>query len=266
MAASRAGAVGRPGVAYRCADGLYRKRYEIAVLNSFVPAGNALAAEHRSDLRARMSRMKPSILLDLMRRHTEPYDVEYGGRSIRVWPGVLSPGYDWTGKFGVECLPAVAGRTFLEIGCGCGIVSLFAGLGGASCVVAVDISPIATFNTKFNFRRHGLPNAHVVQGNLFDAISARFDVVFFNAPFYSSPATDWLENAVTDEDYRTVTRFLADVKNHLTKDGRASIGFSDSGDEKLLRAEIDRAGLTIVEVRGDTRWGYNCKYYTLVAA
>jgi release factor glutamine methyltransferase len=218
------------------------------------------------DLGAHMSRMSPSVLLDLMRRHTEPYDVEYGGRSIRVWPNVLSPGYDWTGKFGVECLPDVAGRSFLEIGCGCGIVSLFAALGAASWVLATDISPIATLNTKFNFKRHGLSNAHVIQGNLFDAISARFDVVFFNAPFYSSPAADWLEKAVTDENYGTVKRFLAEVRNHLAKDGRALIGFSESGDEKLFRAEIDRAGLTIAEIRGDTRWGYNCMFYTLAAS
>jgi release factor glutamine methyltransferase len=223
-------------------------------------------AKRVGNLGAEMSHMSSSILLDLMRRHTEPYDVEYCGRSLRVWPGVLSPGYDWTGKFGVECLPVVAGKSFLEIGCGCGIVSLFAELNGASRVIATDISPIAALNTKFNFERHGVSSAYVIQGNLFDAISARFDVIFFNAPFYSSPAADWLEKAVTDENYRTLTRFLTEVRDHLAKDGRALIGFSDSGDEKFLRAEIDRACLTIVEIRGDTRWGYNCKYYTLAAS
>ena len=162
-------------------------------------------------------------------------------------------------------MPAVAGKSFLEIGSGCGIVSVFAGLCGASLIVASDISPLAAANTKFNLDRLGLANTLVIQGNLFDAIAARFDVIFFNAPFYSSRATDWLESAVTDEDYKSVTAFLNGVRDHLVAGGCAVLGFSTSGDEQFLQTGICHAGLTVADVRGETRWGYNCRYYTLLA-
>jgi hypothetical protein len=36
--------------------------------------------------------------------------------------------------------------------------------------------------------------------------------------------------------------------------------------EPLLRAELQRAALQVVAVRGERRWGYRCKYFMLSAA
>jgi 16S rRNA G1207 methylase RsmC len=58
------------------------------------------------------------------------YDISYRGKTIRIFPGVFSPKYDWSGKFAVDCLPSLRGMSFLEIGAGCGIVSVFAALAG----------------------------------------------------------------------------------------------------------------------------------------
>jgi release factor glutamine methyltransferase len=204
-----------------------------------------------------------SLFLWPMRRHRSPYDVSYGGRKLRVFPGVLSPRYDWSGKFGVECLPPTAGKSFLEIGPGCGIVSLFAALAGARMVVSVEVSPVAVCNTKCNFDRHGLSNAHVVRGDLFDCISGQFDIIFFNAPFHGSPAGDWLERAVCDEDYDALKRFIAGVRARLTADGVVMLGYSKIGDEGLLHSELDRAGLSVASCRERRKWGYSCRYYVL---
>jgi methylase of polypeptide subunit release factors len=189
--------------------------------------------------------------------------VSYRGQIIRVCPGVLSPRYDWSGKFGVDCLPQIAGKTFLEIGSGCGIVSVFASLLGAKTVVAVDISPFAVANTRFNFIAHQLSNAYVVRGDLFDSISAKFDLVFFNAPFHGDAPLDWLARSVSDEQYRSLKRFLLGVRRYLAKDGRVLLGFSESGDQDLLHAGFVSAGLSVVEVREARKRGYSCKYYTL---
>jgi len=61
-----------------------------------------------------------------MRLHRRPYDISYRGKAIRIFPGVFSPRYDWSAKFAVDYLPALAGKSFLEVGAGCGIVSVFA--------------------------------------------------------------------------------------------------------------------------------------------
>ena len=79
--------------------------------------------------------LRISVFLWLMRRHRRPYDISYRGKTIRIFPGVFSPRYDWSAKFAVDCLPALAGKSFLEVGAGCGIVSVFAAEGGARLVV-----------------------------------------------------------------------------------------------------------------------------------
>ena len=206
------------------------------------------------------------LFLWLMNCHRRPYDISYRGRLIRVFPEVLSPKYDWSGKFGVECLPPLQNKTFLEIGSGCGIVSLFAALNGAAMVASVDISPIAARNTKFNFDRYGLLNALVIQGNLFDAISGRFDLIFFNAPFHGNAARDWLETAVYDENYVSLRKFISNAGQFLVADGRVLLGFSRSGAEELLLDELRRANFEIEKVQEDTRRGYSCEYYTLKLA
>jgi methylase of polypeptide subunit release factors len=53
---------------------------------------------------------------------------------------------------------------------------------------SVDISPISASNTKFNFNAHRLSNAHVIQGDLLEAISHKFDFIFFQRPFLQRAA------------------------------------------------------------------------------
>ena len=178
---------------------------------------------------------------------------------------MFSPKYDWSAKFAVDCLPALAGKSFLEVGAGCGIVSVFAAEGGARLVVSVDISPELGEKHRLQFRRSPASNAHVIQGDLLAAISHKFDFIFFNAPYYGERPKDWLERAVTDENYDTLKRFLADVKRCLAVDGVVMLGFYKAR-EPLLHAELQRAGLQVVSVREERRWGYRCKYFMLSAA
>jgi methylase of polypeptide subunit release factors len=225
---------------------------------------NALIVRNPASCRWQMS-LRISVFLWLMRRHRRPYDISYRGKTITIFPGVFSPKYDWSSKFAVDCLPALAGKSFLEVGAGCGIVSVFAAEGGARLVVAMDISPDSAKNIAFNFGARRLSNAHVIQGDLLAAISHKFDFIFFNAPYYGERPKDWLERAVTDENYDTLKRFLADVKRCLAAGGVVMLGFYKAR-EPLLRAEAQRAGLRVVSVREERRLAYRCKYFMLSAA
>jgi release factor glutamine methyltransferase len=200
-----------------------------------------------------------------MRLHRRPYGISYRGKTITIFPGVFSPKYDWSSKFAVDCLPSLAGKSFLEIGAGCGIVSVFAAAAGARLVVAADISPDSARNIRFNFDVHRLQNAHAIQGDLLAAISHKFDFIFFNAPYYAERPKDWLERAVTDENYDTLKRFIADVKRCLAVDGIVMLGFYKAR-ESLLHVELQRAGLKVVSAKEDRRWAYRCKYFMLSAA
>jgi release factor glutamine methyltransferase len=212
-----------------------------------------------------MMKFLMSALLWRMRRHRHPYDISYRGETIKIFPGVFSPKYDYSAKVAVDSLPALNGRSFLEIGCGCGMISVFAAIRGARLVVASDISPIAASNTKFNFDARRLADAHVIQGDLLEALSYKFDLVLFNPPYFSGHARDWLERSVYDENYEILKRFIADVKRCLAVDGNVMLGFPKSGEQQLLDTELQRAGLKVMQVKEFGIRGFGCKYFTLRA-
>jgi 16S rRNA G1207 methylase RsmC len=134
-----------------------------------------------------MMKFRIAAFLWLMRLHYRPYDISYRGKTIRIFPGVFSPKYDWSGKFAVDCLPSLRGMSFLEIGRSLQLSP-----------DSVDISPISASNTKFNFNAHRLSNAHVIQGDLLEAISHKFDFIFFQRPFLQRAAKKigWRERSL----------------------------------------------------------------------
>jgi release factor glutamine methyltransferase len=199
-----------------------------------------------------------------MREHKTEYEVTVLGQPILVLPNVWSPGYDWSSLFYVENLVDVRDRSFLEIGSGTGVISVFAGRGGASRVVAVDVNPDAVQNTKRNFERFSVKNAEAFVSDGFAAIKGKFDVVTWNAPYHGAQPADELERGCTDEDYNDIKAFFRDVQKHLNLGGMVVFGFSESGDLPLIRRLIAESGLRIKRELSDWRQGYNCMLFDLV--
>jgi release factor glutamine methyltransferase len=202
--------------------------------------------------------------LNRMRAHIKPYEVDIFGKPVIVLPEVWSPAYDWSSRFYVEHFPDVSGRSFLEIGCGTGVIALFAGLNGATRVVATDINPVAVDNAKRNFARFEIANAEARVSDLFEQVPGRFDVVTWNAPYHGAAPGDMLERGCTDENYADIRRFIAEVSDHLTPGGIVVFGFSESGDLPLIRRLIAEAGFTVRRELSDWREGYNCMLFELV--
>ncbi|RZN50489.1 methyltransferase domain-containing protein [archaeon] len=77
-----------------------------------------------------------------------------------------------------------SGERMLEVGCGTGYVSLCAASWGA-LVTGVDISEDAVELSRENARRNGM-HATFHQGDMFDAVSGKFDVIACNPPYLPS--------------------------------------------------------------------------------
>ena len=70
----------------------------------------------------------------------------------------------------------------LEIGCGCGIISLYMAANWTSRTVATDISPIAVEATIANAKLNNV-NVTAFQSDLFEKIDEKdFDLIVFNTP------------------------------------------------------------------------------------
>ncbi len=206
------------------------------------------------------------LVLAKMRTHTEPYSVEVTGLAIIVLPNVWSPAYDWSSLFHVENFPEVRGLDFLEIGCGTGVISVFAARNGARRVVAVDVNPEAVRNTHINFERIGAETAEAYVSDIFSSVRGSFDVVTWNAPYHGSKPTDILERGCADEDYHDIRKFFSDVDQYLNPGGLIVFGFSESGDLPLLETLIADHGYRVRRKLSDWRQGYNCVLLEILRA
>jgi methylase of polypeptide subunit release factors len=85
-----------------------------------------------------------------------------------------------------------ADKNVLEIGCGSGIITLFLAAKSRQ-VTAVDISPEAVENTRLNMATYGVQNVTVHQGDAFESLDGRFDVVACNPPWMDVDLKDPLK-------------------------------------------------------------------------
>lgn len=200
-----------------------------------------------------------------MREHQESYEFEVSGLPIIVLPGVWSPAYDWSSLFYVENFPDVAGLSFLEIGSGTGVISVFAGLRGARRVVAVDVNEAAVRNTLMNFDRFNISNADARLSDGFSEVHETFDVITWNAPYHGSRPADVLERGCADENYHDIRLFFRDIGRYLNANGMVVFGFSESGDLPLIESLIADSGFRTRQRLSDWREGYNCMLYVLTA-
>ena len=151
------------------------------------------------------------------------------------------------------------GAMVLDMGCGCGCLTLLAAqeVGDLGVkIYASDLLPEAVATTRLNLLgftdAHNVPSQiHVVPaGDLFQSVSAlRFDLIIFNAPWVASPARNRAEIAIHDEKQRTLQRFFDNLPSYLNSRARVLIGYADaSGVKAIIRLEtmIDAAGLTVL--------------------
>src|SRR5262245_11679630 len=139
------------------------------------------------------------------------------GLDLEVYPGVFHPRY-----FGSSVILArfvsslhLQGKSFLEIGCGSGVVALCASRAGAE-VTAVDVNPEAVRCTTTNAARNKLHvNARV--GDLFTSLNdQRFDVVAWNPPYLPGEPKSVAEASFYGgTNFAVIRRFIGGVHKHL---------------------------------------------------
>ena len=199
-------------------------------------------------------------------------EIEVWGRKWALMPGVFNPEFFTSTGIFDALIDYPAGGSFLEIGCGAGLIAVRAALAGCEQVWATDINSRAVENTLLNAERHGVASKVAsVQCYLFDGLpeGKTFDVIFWNSNFIYQPESDHqlsdYEQAFFDPGYKAHERFLRDAPSRLRPGGRLLMGFSDLGNLTELLGRLDAAGVTARSVgRTDAEDGHAYDLYWLV--
>jgi release factor glutamine methyltransferase len=112
----------------------------------------------------------------------------------------------------------------LDMGTGCGIQGIIASKMGAT-VTSSDINKEALECARKNALLNGV-NITFIKSDLFEDIKGEFDLIMFNPPYLPTEPGDYDDELAASWDGgatgREVTdRFTRELKNHLSKDGRA---------------------------------------------
>jgi release factor glutamine methyltransferase len=172
------------------------------------------------------------------------------GRQFIVLPHVYPSDKFRTTDFLLESIqPLLNGATVCDMGCGMGIVGLFAIENKAKKVVQVDINPFAVKNAKANRRLHQYTEdqLYIIRSDCFERVLKQsFDLIVFNIPFHSEPYNikDPLEYAFYDPAFTSTTKFLLEAKNFSHQDTKIIIAFSDKGDVAALEKIFDELQFT----------------------
>lgn len=181
------------------------------------------------------------------------HEVSYLGLDLIV-PAHVFPPTPVSDLLGRAVLAEVRpGDRVLDMGTGSGANALLAARISAH-VTGVDVNPHAVAAAAANAERNGLGDRTCFrEGDLFDAVDGRFDVVIFDPPFRWFTPRDHLDRAITDEGYRTLTRFVDEVAGHLTPTGRVLLCFGTSGDLGYLQRLLADRGFDAETVASRTK-------------
>lgn len=172
--------------------------------------------------------------------------INYRNKTVQILPHVYEPAED--SFLLVDAMLEIIGdqNTLLEVGCGSGIVSVFA-QDHCQRVLATDINPHAVHCALLN-------GIDVLMTDLFAGIKGTFDVVVFNPPYLPTSKDDlvggWddlmLNGGPDGRD--TIRRFVADVGNHLNPNGQVLLLISSLTGIKEVCDMMRNEGMSVKKV------------------
>jgi release factor glutamine methyltransferase len=158
--------------------------------------------------------------------------INLAGISLVIERGVYKTGIDTELMIDVLRKEKKKKKAFLEVGCGCGAVSIFLAKNGISGL-AVDINELAVNNTYENCALNQVSNLSVKQSNVFGNVVGDFDLIICNPPYNMHEVEDDIDRMFWDPANSMKHTFFKQVKNYLRENGKVYFGWADFFDLEL---------------------------------
>ncbi len=145
---------------------------------------------------------------------------------------------------------SAGGLRVLDMGCGTGIIGIFAAKSEKTRqVVLADISEAAVELARENVLHAGVEKkARVIRSNLFSNVQGVFDIIVFNAPYLPEDPEESPEEAMMlsggREGVELSIRFLMEALHHLKSHSYTVLVSSSLSNQKLLQETYKKFGYT----------------------
>jgi len=165
---------------------------------------------------------------------------KYSYKNISVWvePTVFPPFLTISTKLLLEFMETLAlkDKTFLELGCGCGIISILAAKKEAK-VTATDINEIALEALEKNAADNSVSIA-ITKSDLFENLRGQsFDIIIINPPYYPKAPNSMSENAwFCGENFEYFERLFVQLRDYSTSDNETYMILSEDCELEKIKA------------------------------
>jgi 16S rRNA (guanine1207-N2)-methyltransferase len=137
------------------------------------------------------------------------FSITYSNHSyqIRSLPGVFSFDHlDEGTKMLLSVINFRPGSKVLDVGCGYGMIGLFASVLGAGWIDLVDNDMLAIASCKETLSMNQVSNSTIYTGDLLDPVgSNKYDLILSNPPFHSGQAVDFqIAEAMIRQSYQAL--------------------------------------------------------------
>jgi HemK-related putative methylase len=171
------------------------------------------------------------------------------GFTFTVRPTVFNPADFISSKVFISYINTLDlnGKYILDMGSGSGIVSIIAASKGAECV-ACDINPVAVRCIAENALQNNFSRqVTAIESDLFESLrntySDKYDIIFFNPPYYRGNPSNNFERAFKGgPNLEVIDRFLNDAKEFLAPAGRICLLISSDMDMNDMYRRLKTAG------------------------
>lgn len=190
------------------------------------------------------------------------------GLEFRVSQNTFSPDHKLTYSPYIiaKHLPKrLEGKSVLDLGCGCGILSIASAMRGAKRVVAVDTNSSAIEDTKHNIKKltdnniikNGLVT--VLESDLFSKVKGKYDIILANLPI-APRAQYW--RGLNDSPEHIVERCITEAKKFLKSNGQIIFAWASFGPEEVIPGLLHDTGYSFKPYAEDT---FGVTWYAYIA-
>ncbi len=185
------------------------------------------------------------------------HSYQWNGIKVAVLPGVFNPALSLSTSFLLSYIKEqnLRGKMFLELGAGCGLMSVFAAKKGAD-VMASDISRKSVVNTLTNMQLNEVEFS-VIRSDLFDHIPAYlFDYIAINPPCYPhAPLIESDYELYCGENFEFFQKLFSQLPSYLHEDSIVWMILPTDSDIKQVRYIAATCSFQLKEVMVKRSWG-----------